>query len=302
MVNASVEFDLETLRPTYRLTIGLPGRSNAVAIAERLGLPTEIVQSARQEINPNDLRADDLLDEIHHQRELARQARAAADQARQEAESLRSELLLRLEKIEDERRKLLEEARSQAAAQLQELEDELEQARRALTRARQPVDVIKELEEKVEVLQEQMEKPVERQEAQLGPELQKLERERRRSLRLGDKVRVKSLGAQGVVTALSAGEAEVSMGMLRIRARLADLELPTASGASPLSKSPTPPAAAAVKSRETLPEAKPRASAAGAGRIASDAGMVPAQAAGDFGMPASPGIELDLRGNAPMMH
>jgi hypothetical protein len=70
VVNASVEFDLETLRPTYHLTIGLPGRSNALAIAQRLGCP-EIIEGGASELDPTDLRAEDLLDEIHRQRDLA---------------------------------------------------------------------------------------------------------------------------------------------------------------------------------------------------------------------------------------
>ena len=83
VINASMEFDLHTLRPTYHLTIGLPGRSNALAIAERLGLPKEIIDAARSEINPDDLRAEDLLNEIHHQRDLARKARQAGRQTPQ---------------------------------------------------------------------------------------------------------------------------------------------------------------------------------------------------------------------------
>jgi len=308
VVNASVEFDLETLRPTYRLTIGLPGRSNAVAIAERLGLPADIIANARREINPDDLRAEDLLDEIHHQRELARQGRAAADAARQEAEDLRNELMLRLEKIEDERRKLIEDAREEAAAHVQQVEDELGQARRMLARARQPLDALKEVEEKVEILQEKVEQPVERQEPELGPAMQKMERERRRSLRLGDKVRVKSLGAQGVVTALTAEEAEVSMGMLRIRARLSDLELPSASGAAqPVgaakpdlpARSPTSARPAEAGRTRAAPAARPRSQAAEppVGRTAMDVGRAAsASAEADYGLPASPGMELDLRG------
>ncbi len=73
VVNASVEFDIETLRPTFHLTIGLPGRSNALAIAQRLGMPDEIISTARAELSPEDLRAEDLLDEIHRQRDLARE-------------------------------------------------------------------------------------------------------------------------------------------------------------------------------------------------------------------------------------
>jgi DNA mismatch repair protein MutS2 len=71
VTNASLEFDPETLMPTYRLMIGLPGRSNALAIAERLGLDPEILEAARREINPDDLHVDDLLEEIHRQRNLA---------------------------------------------------------------------------------------------------------------------------------------------------------------------------------------------------------------------------------------
>jgi DNA mismatch repair protein MutS2 len=307
VVNASVEFDLETLRPTYRLTIGLPGRSNAVAIAERLGLPAEIIANARREIHPDDLRAEDLLDEIHHQRELTRQARAAADAARQEAEDLRNELMLRLERIEDERRRTLDEAREEAATHVQQVEDEVNQARRMLARARQPLEALKEIEEKVEILQEKVEKPVERQEPELGPAMQKMERERRRSLRLGDKVRVKSLGAQGVVTALTAEEAEVSMGMLRIRARLSDLELPSASGAAqPVSSVRTEAhsrSASVARSSEAgaRTEAPPRSRNQSAepplGRTVMEVGRgAVASAEPDFGLPASPGMELDLRG------
>jgi DNA mismatch repair protein MutS2 len=104
VVNASVEFDLNTLRPTYHLTIGLPGRSNALAIAQRLGMPPEIIQDARSELSPEDVRSESLLDEIHRQRDLARQARTAAETAQQDAEKARNELIRRLETIEDERR------------------------------------------------------------------------------------------------------------------------------------------------------------------------------------------------------
>ena len=114
VVNASMEFDLETLRPTYRLTVGLPGRSNAIAIAQRLGMPAEIVRMSRSELDPTELRTDDLLDDIHRQRELARQARQEADQALREAGSLRSELARQLDQIEDERMQVLDLARSES--------------------------------------------------------------------------------------------------------------------------------------------------------------------------------------------
>jgi DNA mismatch repair protein MutS2 len=217
VVNASVEFDLETLRPTYHLTIGLPGRSNALAIAERLGLPNEIVSVARSEINPTDLRAEDLLDEIHRQRDLARDARDAADKVRHEADAIRAELATRLDNVEDERRELLEQSRQEAEAEVEELHKELRKLRREMKRYRQPVEALKEIEEKVEELEEKVEKPVERRELDVqtveGP------------IRLGSKVRLRTLGTEGVVTALSEEEAEVQVGVLRVRARLTELDL-----------------------------------------------------------------------------
>jgi DNA mismatch repair protein MutS2 len=219
VVNASVEFDLETLRPTFHLTIGLPGRSNALAIAQRLGMPEPIITSARSELSPTDIRAEDLLDEIHRQRDLSRKARTAAENARHEAEVMRAELAKRLEKIEDERMQVLEKARRQAEEQVEEVQDELRDVRRQLARTRQPLEVIEEVEEKVEELQESVVAPVERR----APE--KSISTVRRAVRLGDKVRLHSLNTQGVVTSLSEEEAEVQVGILRIRARLAELQI-----------------------------------------------------------------------------
>ena len=162
VVNASVEFDLETLRPTYHLTIGLPGRSNALAIAERLGMPEPIIDEARAELNPTDLRAEDLLDEIHRQRDLAQQARQAAEAAAARPKSMQAELAERLEQIEDERRDLLEKARLQAEAELQETQEELRSVRRLLARARQPIEAIQPLEEQVRELEDKIEAPIDR--------------------------------------------------------------------------------------------------------------------------------------------
>jgi DNA mismatch repair protein MutS2 len=261
VVNASVEFDLETLQPTFHLTVGLPGRSNALAIAQRLGLPDSIVTTARSEINPEDLRAEDLLDEIHRQRDLARQARSAADTAHQEAEGLRLELSRRLEKIEDERRAVLLKAQSEAAQAMDEVQEELRDLRRMLERARQPLDVVQTVENRLETLEAAVEKPVERS-AQIirGRALH-------RPVRLGDKVRLKSLNTQGVVTTLGEEEAEVQVGMLRVRARLSDLT--PIGGAQNQEGAGEPPESRRV-----------------ATRVSSDS----------HSSGASPGIEVDLRG------
>ena len=86
VVNASLEFDVQTLRPTYHLTIGLPGRSNALAIAQRLGLDPQLVAAARSEINPDDLRADKLLDDIRKERNRTSRAGEKLEKARERLE------------------------------------------------------------------------------------------------------------------------------------------------------------------------------------------------------------------------
>ncbi len=269
VVNASVEFDLQTLRPTYHLTIGLPGRSNALAIAERLGLPAEIAQAARSTLNPDDLRAEDLLDEIHHQRDLARQARAAADKAQRETEMHRTELIARLEKIDDERRAVLEAAHREAEKEVAELKAELEELRRTLARARQPLEALKGVEEKVEELEEQAQQPVERR---------KVVRSRgarpRGPLRLGEKVRLRSLQAEGVVTGLSESEVEVQVGVLRVRARLSDVE-------RRVQEEEAEPLEVQTAARPALAPAPAASGTSGTSGVSFH---------------ASPGMELDLRG------
>jgi DNA mismatch repair protein MutS2 len=263
VVNASVEFDLETLRPTFHLTIGLPGRSNALAIAQRLGMPDPIISTARAELNPADLRADDLLDEIHQQRDLARRARADADAARQEIEAIRKELSERLERLEDERRHVLEKARLEAEAQVQDLQREIAEVRRVLARARQPFEAVQAVEEQVEELVEKVEMPVERRLPELSHPLED------RPIRLGDKVRLRSLNTEGVVSALGEEEAEVQVGVLRVRARLADLHLAS------LAAEPTRESSKSSAVRRRSVEASGKTTIA---------------------LPESPGMELDLRG------
>jgi DNA mismatch repair protein MutS2 len=276
VVNASVEFDLETLRPTFHLTIGLPGRSNALAIAQRLGMPDPIINSARSELSPADLRAEDLLDEIHRQRDLSRKARAAAETAHREAEIMRVELAQRLEKIEDERMQVLEKARRQASEQLEEVQDELREVRRQLARTRQPLEVIERVEEQVEHLQDTMVAPVERQapDANVAP--------LRRAIRLGDKVRLHSLNTQGVVTSLGEEDAEVSVGVLRIRARLAELQLLSEESYSSPTQTGLPTA------RDLMSTSRPNSS------VDSSVSTLRTPSAKIYS--ESPGIELDIRG------
>lgn len=217
VVNASVEFDLKTLAPTYHLVVGLPGRSNALAIAKRLGLKDEVIEAARSSINPSELQAEDLLDEIHRERDRTRQARQRAEEGQKAAQASQKELAERLENLEDERLEVLEETRQKAQAELENLRDEIGKLRGQLARARQPLEAVQEASERAADLEARVEQPAVRKQV---PE-SALER----PLRLGDMVKVRSLGRAGIVTALGKAEAEVQIGALRARARKADLEL-----------------------------------------------------------------------------
>ncbi len=245
--NASVEFDLESLRPTYHLTVGLPGRSNALAIAERLGLDTAIIAEARALVSPDDLRAESLLDEIHRERDAARVARAEAERAREEARAAQVQLVRRLEAIEDERRAVLQLARQEAQAELETLREELRSIRRRLAAAAQPMQALRALEAELEPLQDLAQTPVGREVVlESGP---------RRSFRLGDRVRLQTLGADGVITSLSADQAEVQIGRLRVRASLAELAFPGEAGAP--AKPPRRSRVAEPASSALLPAAPP---------------------------------------------
>ncbi len=218
--NASVEFDLNTLQPTYHLVIGLPGRSNALAIAERLGLAQAVIEGARQMLSPEDIRAEAMLDEIHRQRDAARQARQAAEQATAEAEQVRDALRRRLEGIEAERAALLRQAQEQTERELGAVRGEIDQLRRQLSAARQPLQAVQDVQDAWEKLEDEVSgmgsaAPVEVP----GP--------RRPQLRPGDRVRVRTLQAEGVVQEVEAEQVEVQIGRLRVRARLEELEAPS---------------------------------------------------------------------------
>ncbi|HEX9007424.1 MAG TPA: Smr/MutS family protein, partial [Bacteroidota bacterium] len=236
VVNASLEFDIQTLRPTFHLTIGLPGRSNALLIAQRLGLDPELVAAARSEVNPDELRADKLLDDIRKERNRTSREREKLEKARNRLESQKQELGKRLEKIEDERRAVLARVRAEGELEVAVLKENIGALKAQLKKARQPLDALKGIEERMETIQEKIESPVERrpQALELGPS----------SVKLGERVLVRSLNSEGVVTALGESEAEVQVGAVRVRARLSDLQ---SKGQIKLEPEPAPAAPTAVR-------------------------------------------------------
>lgn len=213
VINASMEFDLKTLRPTYRLTIGIPGRSNALLIARRLGLPDQILENAKSLIDPNELVSDDLLHELHHQREVARKARSSADRDRSLAQNLRQELDRRLEGIEDERRALLAKTQAESERELEALRDEINMLRKQLRHTQQLPPEIAEISEQLEVLEEKTaRKSRVKTTAYVSP-----------VLKLGSKVKLRSMKLEGIITALNGEDAEVQAGNLRVRVKTSDL-------------------------------------------------------------------------------
>jgi len=215
MSNASMEFDIKTLKPTFRLIMGLPGRSNALLIAGRLGLPHQILDLARRQIDPAQLKTDDLLDEIHHQRDLARHDRQQAGAARQEIESVRKVLAERLEGIEQERVEILESARKNAEMEIQEIQTELAELRRELKRAGIPLEGLGQVQEKVEELAEATSQPVKRR---------KRATIHKGSLRIGEKVTLSKFGVEGIISAIDVETIEVQAGSLRVRVNKDDVQ------------------------------------------------------------------------------
>ncbi|MYA20997.1 MAG: endonuclease MutS2 [Chloroflexi bacterium] len=226
--NASVEFDVETLAPTYRLRIGVPGQSNALAIAERLGMPGAIVESAREGLSHEQRDLEQVLGELRAQLSAAedRAARAAAD--RDAAEELRADLERQLAALADEGERLRAESRERVREEVRDAERMLQRARREVESARleQAAADLERAREAAAALAP--EPPPEPADDSLAPR----ERVGARAPRtlpapeIGSHVWLRGIGSPG--EALSepdeAGEFQVQLGALRTRVRLAQVE------------------------------------------------------------------------------
>jgi DNA mismatch repair protein MutS2 len=236
VTNASVEFDLETLAPTYHLTIGLPGRSNAFAIAKRLGLDETIITDAQKMMPSADLEAEQLLDEIHRQRDLTRRERALAEAVRADVLALEAELNRRLERIEIERQKVIDEARAEAKKEVESLQNEVRELRKKMQSAALPLTVMKEIESAAADLEEELERPI----ANSPSESTSSFTTSKRPMRLGDTVWLTNLKTEGTILSLTTTEAEVQVGRMRIKAKLDELATGRQSLAAGNPQPPTP--------------------------------------------------------------
>ena len=257
--NASVEFDLETLAPTYRLIVGLPGRSNALAIAKRLGLNDEIIESARGMVAMEDLVADDLLDEIHRTREDVRRQQAQISSLRGQIEEEQADLSVRLNAVEEERRNIIAAARRDMQGELDEFRKEIRRLRKDMRDASLPLETLRQVQHGADGLEGQITQPVDNAVDMPAETLW--------SPKLNDAVWLEPLKTQGTVFELDRDEATVQVGSLRIRAKIAELKQPTLTEEK---------------------EHKRRRRSAYANQDPQQDVSVP--------KPSSPGMELDLRG------
>ncbi|MBK7180117.1 MAG: Smr/MutS family protein [Chloroflexi bacterium] len=201
------------------MTIGLPGRSNAIAIARRLGLDETILADAMRLLGAGSHKAESLLDTIYDLREKIESEQAGTRLALREAENRRGELADRLAEIEEERRQILLEARAQAKAEIEAVQAELSRARRQIRDA-VSLNQLKTVSKEVAAVEETELKPITAVTAPPKPSTKQI----RRKLQVGDTVLVKSLDRKGEVVSLSNNEALVAMGRLQMRARFEDLE------------------------------------------------------------------------------
>jgi DNA mismatch repair protein MutS2 len=218
--NASLKFDLETLSPTYQLQIGLPGRSNAFAIAERLGLSPEIVRAARALVSPEELETESLLAEIQQAHQEATVARDAAVWAQRDAAEQQRRLAARLAAIEGERATILGEARAQARRELDEARTEIEALRAELAERKPQAALGEEWLAQARARLEQQERAVAPPPPPPPPEEVKLPGE----IEVGDTVWIAGLGTTGQVTALDGDSVEVQVGAFGVRVEKSELE------------------------------------------------------------------------------
>ncbi|MHB0875314.1 MAG: endonuclease MutS2 [Anaerolineae bacterium] len=225
VLNASVEFDSETLVPTYELSIGLPGRSNAFAIAERLGLERAIVDRARAMVDPQMLRADELLYQIKGLRDEAERRAADLLEKQQAVAEREQELAGRLLEMEAARAEALAEARAEARLEAEALREEIAEVRSALAKARSSGDTS--LWRQALAAAEPVQESVRTRLAQPSPTRTTGEPS------VGDIVWINSLQTQGVVTGIADGQAEVTAGNLRLRVVVDELEVREPAAAAP---------------------------------------------------------------------
>jgi len=211
--NAAVEFDPETLEPTYRLHYGVPGASGALTIARRMGLPEELLERAEERLEPGDRSGQKLLEELNQLRRQAAEDAAEAERLRRRAAEEREKRRQLLHEFERQRRELLEKARRQARKLVHDAEQQLQ---RLVGEAREgALSTPRKAELARAVREVAVNEPAPASAPRKNP---------RRSLRPGELVRLRQLGSEGEIVKVEGEQVDLQVAGKRLRCRLADLE------------------------------------------------------------------------------
>ena len=226
IVNASCEFNVETLQPTYRLMVGIPGKSNAFAISQKLGLPNYIIETAKDQLSQDAQNFEDLLADLEKSRQQLRAEKEASDRLRAQLEQEQKALRDRERQFEKRREELLQKANEDARTILEKAKEEADQAISDLRRAAAKTGDLSSMERTRTALRnkvnEKNAKVKRRPEA--APAGRKV---RAQDLHVGDRVKVLSMGLTGTVSALPDrnGKVSVRCGILQSKVGISDLLL-----------------------------------------------------------------------------
>lgn len=225
--NACCEFNVETLQPTYRLLIGIPGKSNAFAISSKLGLPDEIIAAAKEQISKEDESFEDVIADLEQSRITIEKEQREIAQYKDKIRTLQDQLQRKNEKIDQAKDRILREANEKAREILQEAKEVADETIRDFNKVGVTAD-IKDLEKKRQKVRDKINEKNDRLSA--GKPVKKTEERRKidpKKLKKGDSVKIISMGLKGIVNSLpdAKGNLFIQCGIMRTQANINDLVL-----------------------------------------------------------------------------